>query len=75
MRRRHGGNLDFSAHDNENAALKFSVTSKGEDVNKKPRSRESIAFHNQGNAAMIVFNPLRPNNDVSQTSHCNIKGV
>ena len=20
-------------------------------------------------------NPLRPNNDVSQTSHCNIKGV
>ena len=22
-----------------------------------------------------IFNPLRPNNDVSQTSHCNIKGV
>ena len=21
------------------------------------------------------FNPLRPNNDLSQTSHCNIKGV
>ena len=21
------------------------------------------------------FNPLRPNNDVSQTSHCNIKGL
>ena len=21
------------------------------------------------------INPLRPNNDVSQTSHCNIKGV
>ena len=21
------------------------------------------------------FNPLRPSNDVSQTSHCNIKGV
>ena len=21
------------------------------------------------------FNPLRPNNDESQTSHCNIKGV
>ena len=21
------------------------------------------------------LNPLRPNNDVSQTSHCNIKGV
>ena len=23
----------------------------------------------------VVFNPLRPNNDASQTSHCNIKGV
>ena len=23
----------------------------------------------------LIFNPLRPNNDVSQTSHCNIKGV
>ena len=22
-----------------------------------------------------LFNPLRPNNDESQTSHCNIKGV
>ena len=22
-----------------------------------------------------AINPLRPNNDVSQTSHCNIKGV
>ena len=22
-----------------------------------------------------AFNPLRPNNDLSQTSHCNIKGV
>ena len=22
-----------------------------------------------------TFNPLRPNNDESQTSHCNIKGV
>ena len=21
------------------------------------------------------FNPLRPNNDLSQTSHCNIKGL
>ena len=26
-------------------------------------------------AVAIWFNPLRPNNDVSQTSHCNIKGV
>ena len=23
----------------------------------------------------VPVNPLRPNNDVSQTSHCNIKGV
>ena len=23
----------------------------------------------------LSFNPLRPNNDLSQTSHCNIKGV
>ena len=22
-----------------------------------------------------VFNPLRPNNDLTQTSHCNIKGL
>ena len=27
-------------------------------------------------AAMgLGFNPLRPNNDLSQTSHCNIKGL
>ena len=25
--------------------------------------------------AWSVINPLRPNNDESQTSHCNIKGV
>ena len=23
----------------------------------------------------FVFNPLRPNSDLSQTSHCNIKGL
>ena len=23
----------------------------------------------------FTFNPLRPNNDLSQTSHCNINGV
>ena len=28
---------------NENAALKFSLNNEGEDVNKKPRSRENIA--------------------------------
>ena len=26
-------------------------------------------------AKKVTFNPLRPNNDESQTSHCNIKGV
>ena len=24
---------------------------------------------------LFALNPLRPNNDLSQTSHCNIKGV
>ena len=28
-----------------------------------------------GNIKAFHFNPLRPNNDLSQTSHCNIKGV
>ena len=23
----------------------------------------------------VILNPLRPNNDLSQTSHCNIKGL
>ena len=23
----------------------------------------------------VFFNPLRPNSDLSQTSHCNIKGL
>ena len=25
--------------------------------------------------SQLELNPLRPNNDLSQTSHCNIKGV
>ena len=28
-----------------------------------------------GGRGLFFFNPLMPNNDVSQTSHCNIKGV
>ena len=24
---------------------------------------------------IVLLNPLRPNNDLSQTSHCNIKGI
>ena len=35
---------------NENADFKFSVNNEGEDVNKKPRSRENIAQHSEGNA-------------------------
>ena len=34
----------------ENADFKFSVNNEGEDVNKKPRSRENIAQHSEGNA-------------------------
>ena len=32
-------------------------------------------YRNAGSLARFFFNPLRPNNDLSQTSHCNIKGV
>ena len=35
---------------NENADFKFSVSNEGEDVNKKPRSRENIAQQSEGNA-------------------------
>ena len=35
---------------NENEDFKFSVNNEGEDVNKKPRSRENIAQHSEGNA-------------------------
>ena len=35
---------------NENAEFKFSVNNEREDVNKKPRSREHIAQHSEGNA-------------------------
>ena len=34
----------------ENADLKFSVNNEGEDVNNKPRSRENVASHREGNA-------------------------
>ena len=33
-----------------NEDFKFSVNNEGEDVNKKPRSRENIAQHSEGNA-------------------------
>ena len=37
----------------------------------------SIAFNTvvQSQSVAMVFNPLRPNSDLSQTSHCNIKGL
>ena len=35
---------------NENADFKFSVNNEGEDFNKKPRNRENIAQHSEGNA-------------------------
>ena len=33
-----------------------------------------VAYH-ELSAAFPFFNPLRPNNDLSQTSPCNIKGL
>ena len=33
-----------------NEDFKFSVNNEGEDVNKKPRRRENIAQHSEGNA-------------------------
>ena len=43
-----------------------------------PRSTNQIAaFHKYTSTflPMLIINPLRPNNDLSQTSHCNIKGL
>ena len=35
-----------------------------------------IKYSDNGqNSLEITLNPLRPNNDLSQTSHCNIKGL
>ena len=39
--------------------------------NEADRIRRSVCAQR----ALHSVNPLRPNNDVSQTSHCNIKGV
>ena len=36
---------------NENADFKFSANNEGEDVNKKPRSRENVAQHRKDNAS------------------------
>ena len=32
-------------------------------------------FSTRNVVRLLSFNPLRPNNDLSQTSHCNIKGL
>ena len=34
-----------------------------------------MRFYSKDGYFLGLFNPLRPNNDESQTSHCNIKGV
>ena len=39
------------------------------------RLRCSFVFHGVRLMCVWTFNPLRPNKDLSQTSHCNIKGV
>ena len=37
----------------------------------EPQSNE----HRLSQRLIFVINPLRPNSDLSQTSHCNIKGL
>ena len=34
-----------------------------------------IACDQGGTSVAVAINPLRPNNDLSKTSHCNIKGL
>ena len=40
---------------NENVDFKFSVNNEGEDVNKKPRSRENIAQHSNLRSGVFFF--------------------
>ena len=40
---------------NENVDFKFSVNNEGEDVNKKPRSRENIAQHSKLRSGVFFF--------------------
>ena len=42
----------------ENADLKLSVNNEGEDVNKKPRSRENIAQHSNLRSGVFFFGLL-----------------
>ena len=42
----------------------------GVSVNKANRERQKIRIMNSKR-----INPIRPNSDLSQTSHCNIKGL
>ena len=41
-------------------------------IREKKRNWELVSFSRE---QQIPFNPLRPNSDLSQTSHCNIKGL
>ena len=36
---------------------------------------KALPLYARACGARAAINPLRPNNNVSQTSHCNIKGV
>ena len=52
-------------------------------VSRKFMEKNDMDFEEAAGAAIEkrkyllnkTFNPLRPNNDLSQTSHCNIKGL
>ena len=35
----------------------------------------NICYPSYLQLSSILFNPLRPNSDLSQTSHCNIEGL
>ena len=39
------------------------------------KSSSRVGSSELNTVSYFFVNPLRPNNDVSQTSHCNIKGV
>ena len=39
------------------------------------KTLQVVCYSNLVTCVSIAINPLRPNSDLSQTSHCNIKGV
>ena len=44
-------------------------------VNQGRGRQLNFADHQLNCLLQCIINPLRPNNDLSQTSHCNIKGL